>query len=365
MNDLKRTPLFEAQRQAGGRMVPFAGWEMAVSFSGILEEHRAVRTTAGLFDVSHMGRFRMEGDGAAEALDRLFTGRASTLAEGHWLYTLMLNDAGGVLDDLLAGRQEGHWLIVVNASNRAADFARIAQAARDTGRAELYDDSDRFALIAVQGPKSREILEHLIGVNLQVLAYYWMRKALWKGKELIVSRTGYTGELGYEVYVPSEAAPAMWRELVKAGALPCGLGARDTLRLEVGYPLYGHELDEVHTPLEAGLGWAVDLDKPEFYGREALLAQKKAGLKARLRGFTASEKDIPRQGYEILHQGVVAGTVLSGSIAPSLGYGVGTAYLPVELSEPGTALALNLRGKREAAVTVAKMPFYKDGTAKA
>ncbi len=364
MSDLKRTVLFEAQRQAGGRLVPFAGWEMAVSFSGILEEHRAVRSAAGIFDVSHMGRYRMVGARAAEALDELFTGRCSALAEGHWLYTLMLNEQGGVLEDLLVGRQPDHWLIVVNAANREADFARIAQFASRVG-AELYDDSDRFALVALQGPASRGMLESVVGVGLQGLAYYWMRKVLWKGLELIVSRTGYTGELGYEVYVPAEAAATLWRELVKDGAVPCGLGARDTLRLEVGYPLYGHELGTDHTPLEAGLGWAVDLDKPSFCGREALLQQKKEGLKVRLRGFTASEKDIPRQGYEILHDGGTVATVLSGSIAPSLGYGVGTAYLPAALAEPGTELGLSLRGKREAKITVAKIPFYKDGTAKA
>ncbi|MCE5271409.1 glycine cleavage system aminomethyltransferase GcvT [bacterium] len=364
MSELKRTPLFEAQRQAGGRLVPFAGWEMAVSFSGILEEHRAVRSAAGIFDVSHMGRYRMEGARAAEALDGLFTGRASALTEGHWLYTLMLNEQGGVLEDLLVGRQPDHWLIVVNAANREADFARIAQAAARAG-AELYDDSDKFALIALQGPQSRGMLERVVNVNLQGLAYYWMRRVVWKGLELIVSRTGYTGELGYEVYVPSGAAVTLWRELVKAGAVPCGLGARDTLRLEVGYPLYGHELGTDHTPLEAGLGWAVDLDKPSFCGREALLRQKKEGLKVRLRGFTASEKDIPRQGYELLHEGRTVATVLSGGPAPSLGYGVGTAYLPAVLAEPGSELMLSLRGKREAKVTVAKIPFYKNGTAKA
>lgn len=364
MSDLKRTPLYEIQKKAGGRMVPFAGWEMPVSFSGILDEHHAVRKSVGIFDVSHMGRFRMEGPLAAEALDRLFTGRVSAIEENRWLYTLMLDEDGGVLDDLLVGRLGGSFLIVVNASNRAADFERIEREAAESGGATLCDDSEEISLIALQGPRSRELLGLVTGVVLEGVDYYRMKNSSWRGRDLLVSRTGYTGELGYELSVPSALAPDLWLELHKAGAFPCGLGARDTLRLEMGYPLYGHELDRGHTPLEAGLGWAVDLEKPEFYGREALLRQKKEGLNVRLRGFAASGKDIPRQGYELLHEGKTVATVLSGGIAPSLGHGIGTAYLPAGAAEIGTELVMTISGRREAPVTVTKMPFYKDGTAR-
>jgi aminomethyltransferase len=363
MTGLRRTPLFEVQRAAGGRIVPFAGWEMPVSFSGILEEHRAVRTSVGLFDVSHMGRYRLEGPRSGEVLDWLVTVRASAVESGQWLYTMLLDERGGVLDDLLVGWYGESFLAVVNASNREPDFARIAGRVAQAGGAALYDDSEKYAMLALQGPGSRDLLGRVTGADLNGIGYYRMAPGAWQGEELIISRTGYTGELGYEIYIRSGAAERFWTALREAGAFPCGLGARDTLRLEMGYPLYGHELDCGHTPLEAGLGWVVDFGKPDFCGREALLRQKEQGVKVLLRGIEAAGRDIPRAGYALFRDTREVGRLASGGIAPSTGKGIGTAYLPVELAAPGTALELDLRGRR-APVSVVKPPFYTQGTAR-
>ena len=345
-------------------MVPFAGWEMPVSYSGILDEHKAVRSSAGLFDVSHMGRFRVEGAEAGRILDHLITGRASTLAEGRFLYTMLLNERGGVVDDLLVGRLAGSFLVVVNAANRDRDFKHIEEYCRQAGgEVELVDESEEKALLALQGPDSRRLLEEVLDTSLSGLGYYRMGDFRWDDQRLIVSRTGYTGELGYEIFICAAAAGKLWDVLVSSGAKPCGLGARDTLRLEMGYPLYGHELDEEHTPLEAGLSWVVDFEKDDFIGKKALLEQRSRGLKIRLRGIEASRRDIPRQGYRLLNNGKEVGRLASGCISPSLNIGIGTAYLPVELASPGTQLALELRG-RVAPVTVVKFPFYKKGTAR-
>ena len=365
MSELKRTPLYDRHLAAGAKIVPFAGWEMPVSYSGILVEHKSVRENLGLFDVSHMGRFYLSGPHAAEALDYLTTGRASALEQGRFIYTMLLNEQGGVLDDLLVGRWGEAFQVVVNAANLEADFAHMHDWCRRLGGAELVDQSQRVALLAIQGPASRAALKKLAGGDRGVdrLAYYRMDTFDILGEETLVGRTGYTGELGYEIFVTSEKAGELWDELLGLGATPCGLGARDTLRLEVGYPLYGHELDSGHTPLEAGLGWVVDLEKEDFIGKEVLVKQKEQGVKARLRGFTASRRDIPRQGYRLLKGGKEVGTVASGSISPSLELGIGTAYLPVELAAFGEKLELELRG-RTAEVQVVKMPFYKKGTAR-
>jgi len=365
MSELKRTPLYDRHLAAGAKIVPFAGWEMPVSYSGILHEHKSVRESLGVFDVSHMGRFRLDGPHAAGALDYLTTGRASALEQGRFIYTMLLNERGGVLDDLLVGRRGEAFLVVVNAANLEADFSHMHAWCRRLGGAELIDQSREVALLALQGPASRTALKKLAGGDRGVdrLAYYRMDTFEILGQEILVSRTGYTGELGYEIFVSSEKAGELWDELIRLGAEPCGLGARDTLRLEVGYPLYGHELDAGHTPLEAGLGWVVDLEKEDFIGKDVLVKQKKEGIKVRLRGFTASRRDIPRQGYRLLKEGKEVGTVASGSIAPSLELGIGTAYLPVELAALGETLEMELRG-RTAEVEVVKMPFYKKGTAR-
>ncbi len=363
MSRLKRTPLYESHLAAGAKLVPFAGWEMPVSYQGILAEHRVVREAAGLFDVSHMGRFRLTGAHAGDALDYLVTGRAGALDEGRWIYTLLLNPEGTVLDDLLVGLHDGEFLLVVNAANREADFGHLAKVASGFDGLSLDDESERIALLAIQGPRSREMLEPLLETDLSQLKFYRMTPVNWQGDDLLVSRTGYTGELGYEVFVPADRAAQLWSGLLEAGAAPCGLGARDTLRLEMGYPLYGNELDKEHTPLEAGLGWVVDLEKDDFIGKPALVEQKKRGITRCLRGVESSRRDLPRPGYRLTRGGLEVGTIASGGPAPSLDIGIGTAYLPVELAEVGTGLEMKLR-TRNVPVTVVKTPFYKKGTAR-
>ncbi|HUU26567.1 MAG TPA: glycine cleavage system aminomethyltransferase GcvT [archaeon] len=364
MTSLRRTPLYHNHVAAGARIVPFAGWEMPLSFGGILDEHKAVRTKAGIFDVSHMGRFRLRGSRAGELLDYLVTGRASVLPDGRLLYTLILNQRGGVLDDLLVGRHGDSFLIVVNAANLEADFDHFAQACNDFTGTELEDETEKIALLALQGPRSRSLLEELLGVKLEGLEYYWMADFRFPGETLTVSRTGYTGELGYEIFVESRNASRLWERLVNLpGVTPCGLGCRDTLRLEMGYRLYGHELDASHTPFEAGLSWAVDMEKKDFSGKGALVEQKAGGVQVLLRGVEASARDIPRSGYRLAAGGKEVGRLASGGIAPSLGIGIGTAYMPLEFATPGTKLELDLRG-RLAPVTVVKLPFYKKGTAR-
>ncbi|MFC1537225.1 glycine cleavage system aminomethyltransferase GcvT [Gemmatimonadota bacterium] len=363
MSGLQRTPLYECHLEAGARIVPFAGWVMPVSYQGILAEHTSVRKAVGLFDVSHMGRFRLAGARAGEALDCLVTSRAVALDEGRWIYTLLLNDSGGVLDDLLVGFQDGDYLLVVNASNREADFNHISGIVSGFDGAQLTDESEACALLAVQGPLSRQMLQSLLKVDLMSLKFYRMVAVSSSYGDLLVSRTGYTGELGYEISVPAAQAAALWNGLIEAGAAPCGLGARDTLRLEMGYPLYGHELDKEHTPLEAGLGWVVDLDKGDFIGSKALLAQKNSGVTKRLRGIESSRRDFPRAGYTLSHNGENVGIIASGGPSPSLDIGIGTVYLPVELAEIGTVLEMEVR-KRSVPVTVVKPPFYKKGTAR-
>jgi len=361
VNRLRRTPLYECHLAAGAKIMPFAGWEMPVSYGGILAEHQAVRTAVGLFDVSHMGRFRLRGPRAQQILDYLVSGRVAKLEEGRWMYTLLLNPSGTVIDDLLVGLHDGDYLLVVNAANRETDFRHIEETASERDGCEFVDETDSTALLAVQGPGSREMLESLLKADLSGLKYYRMARSGGSRGELLISRTGYTGELGYEIFMPAAAAAELWGGLLNAGACPCGLGARDTLRLEMGYPLYGHELDDKHTPFESGLGWVVDLEKDDFIGKSALEEQKRQGITRRLRGVEACGRDLPRPGYKLTHEGSIVGTIASGGPAPSMNIGIGTAYLPVELAGEGTVLEMELR-KRSVPVTVVKTPFYKKGT---
>ena len=368
MNTLKRTSLFDRHLAAGAKIVPFAGWEMPVSYGGIIEEHKAVRTSAGLFDVSHMGRFRLRGPSAAGLLDRVTTGRVSALPDGKVLYTLLLLETGGTIDDLLVGRVGAEFSVVVNAANLDKDYAHLQECLKTAGAdAELADESAEFALLALQGPDSRRIMKQVVDNGAEKfdgLGYYWLSEFTILAEPTVVSRTGYTGELGYEIFIRAELAARLWDRLLELGAKPCGLGCRDTLRLEMGYALYGHELDADHSPLEAGLGWVVDLDKPDFIGKKSLLQQKENGLTRRLRGImTPSAREIPRQGYRLFKEGAEVGRLASGGPSPSLGKGIGTAFLPASESEPGGRLEMELRG-RAVAVEVVKPPFYKQGTAK-
>ena len=370
MSDLKRTPLYEQHLAGGSKLVPFAGWEMPVSVSGIIEEHMAVRQAAGMFDVSHMGRFRLSGRGAAAALDHLTTGRAGALEHGKFLYTMLLLESGGVIDDLLVGRESDDvFLIVVNASNTDKDWSHMERVCSNLGGCRLENLTGEYALVALQGPGSRKILKNMLSgsdaARLDKLEYYWMDRYGLLGEETVISRTGYTGELGYEIFVRAGKAAELWQKLLDAGVVPCGLGCRDTLRLELGYALYGHELDSEHTPLEAGLHWTVDLTKDDFIGKAALVRQKEQGIATRLRGvITSSARQIPRPGYALRHQGRIVAELVSGGPAPSLGVGIGTAYLPAALAEPGTKLEMDLR-KDRVEVEVVKPPFYRQGSVKA
>lgn len=358
---LKRTPLYERHAQLGARLVEFGGWEMPVQYTGILEEHRAVREQAGLFDVCHMGEIRITGTGAVEFLRRMLTNDPETLAAGQAQYTLMCNPNGGTIDDLLTYRLgEEEYLLVVNASNTDKDYVWLADHA-DTN-VQVRNISDNKGLVALQGPAAEAILQPLTEVDLSALSYYHITDGEVDDISALVSRTGYTGEDGFEIMVNAGHVGGLWDTLLEAGEehglVPAGLGARDTLRLEAAMPLYGHELDEDINPLEAGLGYFVKLDKPDFIGRDALAETKKQGLDCKLIGFQVIERGIARQGYEIQHDGETVGEVTSGTYAPYLEKVIGMGFVPPDLTEPGTRIEIAIRG-RPVEAEVVKRPFYK------
>ncbi|HEV2404695.1 MAG TPA: glycine cleavage system aminomethyltransferase GcvT [Ktedonobacterales bacterium] len=361
---LKRTPLFEAHRELGARLVEFGGWEMPVQYSGILEEHRAVRERAGLFDVSHMGEFRVEGPGALAFLNGLVPNDVSRLAINQALYTQLCWPDGGTVDDLIIYRLgDERYMTVVNAGTLDKDWAWISEHAAAHDDFTLTNISDETALIALQGPLARTILQPLTTTDLDAIAYYHCQPGAVAGIECLISRTGYTGEDGFEMYHQAERAVELWRALLAAGAphglLPAGLGARDTLRLEAGYCLYGHELSDDITPLEAGLGWTVKLNKADdFIGKQALIAEKRDGLRRKLIGIELRERGIPRAGYPILRDGRTLGEVTSGTMCPTLGHAAALGFVPPSDAAVGTELAVEIRGKAIPAVVVA-LPFYK------
>jgi aminomethyltransferase len=357
---LKRTPLYESHREAGGKMVDFAGWEMPVQYAGVIEEHRAVRTAAGLFDVSHMGEVRVRGAGAEAFLQRLTPNDVSKLVPGRAHYSGLLTDRGTYVDDLLIYRLAADdFLVVVNASNAERDFEWIAASAKGAeGDVEVVNQSDQYALLALQGPKAVGILASLTETDLSAIKYYGFAQGKVDGVPALLSRTGYTGEDGFELYLSPEDAPAVWRRLLAAGAAPAGLGARDTLRLEAAMALYGHEIDETTTPFEAGLGWVVKLEKGDFQGRDALAAQKAQGIPRKLVGFEIQGRGIARQGHGVVSDGGPVGTVTSGTWSPTFEKALGMAYVPKDLAAPGTALTIDVRGKALPAAVV-EVPFYK------
>ena len=353
---MKRTPLYECHVEAGARLVDFAGWEMPVQYQGVIEEHRAVRTAAGIFDVSHMGEVRVQGPGAEAFLQCLTPNDVSKLAPGRAHYSGLLTDAGTYVDDLLIyriGAEE--FLVVVNASNADRDFEWIASRASGV---QVTNESDRWALIALQGPKAVEMLRPLAPPAAMDLKYYGFLQGEVAGRPALISRTGYTGEDGFELYVAPGDAPAIWRRLLEAGALPAGLGARDTLRLEASMALYGHEIDESTTPFEAGLAWVVKMNKGDFQGREALAAQQAEGPRRKLIGFEVQGRGIARQGHAVKWDGRAVGTVTSGTWSPTFEKAIGMAYVPVELAAPGTPLEIDVRGKGLSAAIV-EIPFYR------
>jgi aminomethyltransferase len=361
---LKRTPLFELHRELGARLVEFGGWEMPVQYSGILDEHRAVRERAGLFDVSHMGEFRAEGPGALAFLQSLVPNNVARLADHQALYTQICRPDGGTLDDLIIYRLgEARYMIVVNAGTMEKDWGWFSEHAQGHEGLTLTNISAETALLAVQGPRAEGILRTLTEAPLAEIAYYHCQPGQVAGIDCLISRTGYTGEDGFELYCSAERAVDLWRAVMAAGQpqglLPAGLGARDTLRLEAGYCLYDHELTEEITPLEAGLAWTIKLEKgTDFTGREALVAEKTNGLRRKLVGIELRERGVPRGGYAILREGQPIGTLTSGTMSPTLGRPIGLGYVAPEHAAPGTAVAVEIRGKPVAAEIVA-LPFYK------
>jgi len=366
---LKRTPLYDEHVRLGGKMVPFAGFEMPVQYrEGVRQEHLQVRERAGLFDVSHMGEFQVRGSDTEAFVNYLVTNDVTRIEPGQAQYSVMCKPDGGIVDDLLIYRFADHYRLVVNAANIAKDFAwieaRLQDFAPDT--VELVDESDDVGLIALQGPESEAIMDPLTDIDAAGIGYYRFAEGTVAGQPCVLSRTGYTGEDGFEVYSAAAATPAIWRAILDTGTgrvQPVGLGARDTLRLEMGYALYGNDIDEETTPLEAGLGWTVKLGKGEFVGREALQAQKEAGVERKLCGFTMTGRAFPRPGYEISVGGERVGEVRSGTVGPSVGVGIGTGYVGIEHAAPGSALEIMVRG-RAAPAEVTRLPFYTEGSIK-
>jgi len=364
MSDLKRTPLYDDHVALGAKLVPFAGFKMPVQYAtGIRSEHLAVREAAGLFDVSHMGEFKLTGLESADVVSRLVTNDISTLEDGQAQYTAMCHPDGGIVDDLLVYKLgDDDYRLVVNGANLDKDWRHVTEVAAGSEVA-LHDESDEIALLALQGPAAAAILQPLASIDLDPIGFYRFAEGDVAGVPGIISRTGYTGEDGFELYVAADRASELWNALLaagqSAGLIPTGLGARDSLRLEMGYALYGNDLDDETSPLEAGLGWLVKLDKGDFVGREVLQGQK-GNLTRRLRGFRLTERGFPRPGQQVMYGGEVVGEVRSGTVSPSLGYGIGTAYLPPG-ARPGDEIAVVIRDK-EVAGEVAKMPFYTDGS---
>jgi aminomethyltransferase len=357
---LKRTPLYALHRELGARMVDFGGWDMPVQYAGILEEHKAVRERVGLFDVSHMGEFRVSGRDALSSLQALTPNDVAKLADGRIHYSAFLTEKGTFVDDLLVYRRsEDDYLLVVNAGNTPKDFAWAKERAR--GDVRLEDQSDGWALIAVQGPKAAGLLARISDPDPSDLPYYGFREGKVAGSPALVSRTGYTGEDGFEVYCRPENAEAIFRRLLEEGkadgVMPCGLGARDTLRLEAKMALYGNDIDDTVTAFEADLGWIVKMGKGDFIGRDALAAQKAAGVPRKLVGFEMVDRGIARHGYPA-KTAAGAGVVTSGTHSPTLGKPIGLALLPAAASAVGTELEVDIRG-RGAAARVVPTPFYK------
>ena len=360
---LRRTPLHGVHAALGAKLVPFAGFEMPVHYpTGITEEHRAVRTRCGLFDVSHMGEFEITGPGAVDFVNFVTTNDVAKLAIGQVHYSTILNDRGTIEDDCLVYRFEDRILMVVNASNVQKDFDQITRH-RDRFGCQLRDISDDVALLALQGPTAQEVLTRHTDVDLEKIAYYHFAVGTVAGvPDVIVSRTGYTGEDGFELYFDPARAEQVWNGLVERGDVtPAGLGCRDSLRLEMGMALYGNDIDDSVTPLEANLQWLVKLPKGDFVGRDALVRQKEQGIPKKLVGFTSSERAFPRHGYPVYYAGAPSGVVTSGTLSPSLGIPIGMCYLPTAGAKEGSTLEVEIRGKRVTA-TVAKPPFYKQGT---
>ena len=364
---LKKTPLNARHRSLGARMVEFGGWDMPVEYSGIVQEHMAVRTAGGLFDVSHMGQIEIAGKDALKAVQHITSNDASRLADGQVQYSALTTPEGTLVDDVLTYRLHGeHFMLVVNASNIIKDFNWITRNIAGIGDAVAVNTSSRYALIAIQGPVAQRVLQSLTGVDLSAIKYYWFTTGEVANVRVTISRTGYTGEDGFEVFVPPASAERVWDGILAAGkpfgVIPAGLGARDTLRLEAGMRLYGNDMDETTTVVEADLGWIVGWKKDAFLGSDVLKQQKADGAPRKLVGFEMLDRAIGRHGHEVYIGGQKAGVVTSGTQTPFLKKAIGMAYLPADRTANGTEFEVDVRGRRVRAQVV-PMPFYKRGRA--
>lgn len=361
---MKRTAFYNLHKAMGGKLIEFAGYEMPVQYSGIIDEHKTVRTTVGVFDVSHMGEFFISGPDALALIQTVATNDASKLLAGKAQYSAMCYPEGGIVDDLLVYNLRDRFMLVVNASNMEKDFAWI-KSNIGSFNVSLTNESDNISLLAVQGPRCIDVLKKVVDADLSAVSYYGFLKGKVAGIDAIISRTGYTGELGFELYVSSEKAVGekLWNALFEAGTefgiKPIGLGARDTLRLEMGMCLYGNDIDQTTNPLEAGLGWITKLEKGPFNGSDVIRGVKEAGVTRKLVGFIIpNDKAFPRHGYEIQSGGKPVGIVTSGTVSPILEKGIGMGYVPTALAVPGTPIQIMIRNKPVEAQVV-KVPFLK------
>ena len=358
---LRKTALNSVHRRMGAKMVDFGGWDMPVEYTGILGEHMATRTAAGLFDVSHMGEIEVQGANALALVQHVTCNDAAKLGVGQAQYSGLMTERGTFVDDVLVHRlSDDHYLLCINAGHQDPDYAHVC--AHNPMSALIENSSDRYSQFAIQGPKALGILQRLTSVQLSPIAYYHFQFGAVDGVQCLIARTGYTGEDGFEIYFSPEHSEKMWSALLDAGSadgmVPCGLGARNTLRLESAMCLYGHEIDETTTPLEAGLGWICKLAKTEFLGRDILARQKERGVERKLVGFEMEDRLIARDGYAVLIDGRQAERVTSGSPAPFLKKNIGMAYVPPSSSAPGTQICIDIRGKHSPA-RIVPIPFYK------
>ena len=359
-SNIKKTAFYDLHLQHGGKLVEFAGYLMPVQYRGIIDEHRQVRNSVGVFDVSHMGEFEVRGKGALEFLQRVTINDVSKLAEYQAQYSAICYPDGGIVDDVIVYRWPDHYMMVVNASNIEKDFNWLMQ--YKTPAVELCDVSEHYSLLAVQGRNAQATLQKVAGVDLAAIKYYWFAAAEIAGVPAFISRTGYTGEDGFEIGFATKHSEKNWGAIFTAGKEfgiePIGLGARDTLRMEMKYCLYGNDIDQTTNPLEAGLGWITKLDKGDFIGREAMAKMKAAGIPRKLVGFEMDGKNIARHGYPILKDGAAIGHVTSGTFSPSLEKSIGLGYVASAHSAVGTQLTIDIRG-RVAAGRIVKTPFYQ------
>lgn len=358
---LRKTPLNAVHKEFGARMVDFAGWEMPVQYTSALKEHLAIRSSVGVFDVSHMGQLEIRGKEALQTAQKVTCNDVSRLSDGQAQYSAFLTPEGTFIDDVIVYRISAeHIFICVNAANREKDYDWIVS--QREGAVEILNRSDDYVLLAIQGPRSGDVLQQIADIDLSSLKFYRFALGNVNGRRALISRTGYTGEDGFEIYISPDAAEDVWRKLFEVGEsfeiTPAGLAARNTLRLEMRYALYGQDIDESTTPWEAGLGWIVKLEKGDFIGKESLARQKEEGITRKLSGFEMIDRGIAREHYPVLLDGRKVGEVTSGSFAPSLGKNIGLAYLPVEHARIGERIDVEIRSKRLKAEVV-KTPFYE------